>query len=594
MFKNRSYCGELSTADIDKSVILAGWVDRKRDLGGIIFIWIRDISGIIQIVVDSSKSPELAGTALNLKNEFCIFIRGRIHRRSIDAVTPEIKTGEMEVYAEEINILSSSLTPPIPIETDALIGEDTRLKYRYLDLRRGEMQEAIIKRHLAMQCIRGYLSGKRFLEVETPILNKSTPEGARDFLVPSRINKGMFYALPQSPQLFKQILMISGYERYFQIARCFRDEDLRNDRQPEFTQVDIEMSFITIDMIIEVIEGLIKALVKEITGRDISIPFMRISYDEAMARFGKDAPDTRFGLELLDCTEIFKSSGFKIFSSAVSGGGIIKGMAVADDGKFSRKTLDDYAEFAKHYKAKGLPWVRFKGGSFDGGISKFMSENEKSELINKFALKGDEIIIFACDQKEIVNASLGNLRVKIANDLNIIDKNAMNFLWVTDFPLLEYNHDEGRFYSVHHPFTSPLAGHINLLDGITPQKAGEIKSQAYDIVLNGVEIGGGSIRINRSDLQNKIFSILGISPEEAAVKFSFLIEALQYGAPPHGGIALGLDRIMMLFLNRNSIRDVIAFPKTTRGQCLMSGAPSPVSAGQLDELSLITVNDKNK
>jgi aspartyl-tRNA synthetase len=404
----------------------------------------------------------------------------------------------------------------------------------------------------------------------------------------------MFYALPQSPQLFKQILMISGFDRYFQIAKCFRDEDLRNDRQPEFTQVDIEMSFITIDMIIEVIEGLVKALVKEITGRDIQIPFKRISYDEAMSRFGKDAPDTRFGLELSDCTGIFKNSEFKVFSSALSDGGIIKGIAVADSGKISRKVLDEYTEFAKQYRARGIPWVRFKAGAFDGGIAKFLSEKEKSELITKFGLNGDEIIIFASDKKEVVNASLGNLRIKIANELNIIDKNAMNFLWVIDFPLLEYSHEEGRFYAVHHPFTAPLAEHVALLDNLTPESADRIKAQAYDIVLNGVEIGGGSIRINRSELQNKIFSVLGITPEEASVKFSFLLEALQYGAPPHGGIALGLDRVMMIFLNRNSIRDVIAFPKTTRGQCLMSGAPSPVSDGQLDELSLKTSNDKNK
>jgi aspartyl-tRNA synthetase len=404
----------------------------------------------------------------------------------------------------------------------------------------------------------------------------------------------MFYALPQSPQLFKQILMVAGYERYFQIAKCFRDEDLRNDRQPEFTQVDIEMSFITIDMIIDVIECLIKNLVKEILGRDIEPPFGRISYDEAMARYGKDAPDTRFAIELDDCADIFKTSEFKIFTAALSDGGIIKGIAVADDGKFSRKTLDDYTEYVKQYKSKGLPWVRFKGGSFEGGISKFLSEQEKAGLINKFGLKGNEVIMLACGRKEIVNASLGNLRIKIAHDLNLVDGNALNFLWVTDFPLLEYNEEDNRFYSVHHPFTSPLADHIKLLDDITPQNVDKIKSQAYDIVLNGIEIGGGSIRINVSELQNKIFSILGISPEDAAVKFSFLLEALQYGAPPHGGIALGLDRIMMLFLKRNSIRDVIAFPKTTRGQCLMSGAPSPVSAEQLNELSLNIFNDKYK
>ncbi len=588
MYKNRSYCGELTTSDIGKNVLLCGWVDRKRDLGGLIFISLRDISGIIQIVVDSSNSPELASHADNIKSEYCIHVKGVIEKRS--AVNPNMKTGDIEVIAENIDTLAQSLVPPMPIESDVSVSEDIKLKYRYLDLRRDEMKEAILKRHEAMQSIRNYLTSKRFLEIETPLLNKSTPEGARDFLVPSRINKGMFYALPQSPQIFKQILMVSGFEKYFQIAKCFRDEDLRYDRQPEFTQVDIEMSFITIDMIIEVIEGLLKAVIHDIQGKEIQTPFNRISYTEAMERYGKDAPDTRFGLELADCSDIFKNSEFKVFTSTLAGNGIIKGIAVSDEGKISRKSIDNYSEYVKQFKAKGLPWARYKEGSLEGGISKFLSEEEKSELTGKFNLQGNQIIIFSCDKKDIVNDTLGNLRIKIANDLELIDSDATNFLWVTDFPLLEYHEEDKRFYSVHHPFTLPFSEHLELLDDVTPLNVDRIKSQAYDIVLNGVEIGGGSLRINNTELQNKIFSILGISEEEAKIKFSFLLEALKYGAPPHGGIALGLDRLMMILLKRDSIRDVIPFPKTARGQCLMSEAPSPVSPEQLKELSIKAIS----
>lgn len=589
MFENRSYCGEITLQQKGIRVELAGWVNRKRDLGGIIFIDLRDVSGVVQLIVDPVKSPQLADTLNEIKSEYCVFAAGVVAGRAKEAVNPDMKTGEVEIALEKIEILNSSLLPPFQIDVETEIGEDLRLKYRYLDLRREIMRDALIKRHEIMQCTRKYLSDNRFLEIETPLLNKSTPEGARDFLVPSRINSKMFYALPQSPQLFKQILMVSGFERYFQIAKCFRDEDLRNDRQPEFTQVDIEMSFLSMDMIIRIIEGLLKTIVKEIVNKEIQTPFKRITYDEAMDRFGKDAPDMRFGMELVELTDIFRNSEFKVFSSAIKEGGIVKALVSPEGGKISRKNIDEYTEFVKIFKAKGLAQVKYKNKAFDGGIAKFLSDNEKNELINKLNLQGDEIIFFASDRKNVVNDSLGNLRIRLANDFGIIDKDAMNFVWVTDFPLLEYNTEDKRYYAMHHPFTSPKNEHIGLLDKLTPDNVGDVKAQAYDVVLNGVEIGGGSIRIANSELQNKLFGVLGISEEEAKVKFSFLLDALKYGAPPHGGLALGLDRILMLLLKRNSLRDVIPFPKTTRGQCLMSEAPSYVSPEQLIELSIKTV-----
>ena len=586
MFENRSYCGDLRTADIGKSVLLAGWVDVKRDLGGIIFIELRDVSGIVQVVVDSSASRGNAEIAEKLRSEYCILVRGAVKKRSDDTVNPAVETGEIEVVADYIELLNESVLPPFPIDSRNAVGEDMRLRYRFLDLRREEMRDTIVKRHTLMQITRQHLSDNRFFEIETPILNKSTPEGARDFVVPSRINPGLFYALPQSPQLFKQILMVSGFDRYFQIVKCFRDEDLRQDRQPEFTQIDLEMSFITQDMVLKVIEGLMVVIVRELLGKDIDVPFQRIPYDEAMQRFGKDAPDTRFALELFDCSDIFRSSEFNVFSQALADGGIIKGIVVDDDGRLSRKMLDDYTEYVTIFGAAGLPWVRYRNSSLEGGIAKFIRDDERERLLANPAMKDNSVILFASDRADVVNSTLGNLRVKIARDLGMIDEDLLNFIWVTDFPLLEYDSEDKRYYAIHHPFTAPVAEHVELLDNITPDTVHSIRAQSYDIVLNGSEIGGGSIRINNPEVQKKMFSVLGISDEEAQINFSFLIEAMRYGAPPHGGIALGLDRILMVLLKKSSIRDVIPFPKTQKGQCLMSAAPSPVSSAQLRELSI--------
>ncbi len=591
MLKDRSYCGELKVKDAGKRVSLAGWAESTRNLGGIIFLKLRDVSGTIQAVVDSSIAPELFSLAESIRSEFVLTITGTVRAREEKNINPDIPTGQIEVVAEFIQILNTSLVPAIPIDSKDQIGEDNRLKYRYLDLRREEMRDAIIKRHRAMHVVRDFLSANRFLEIETPILNKSTPEGARDFLVPSRIQKGQFYALPQSPQLFKQILMIAGFDRYFQIVKCFRDEDLRNDRQPEFTQIDMELSFTDEAAIMEIIEYLIKEIVKEILGSETDVPFPRLTYKEAIERFGTDAPDTRFGLEIVDASEILEGTGFNLFAGALASGGVVKGIAVPDAGKISRRIADQYAEEAKVYGAKGLPMFKYNNGSIEGGISKHLSPGEVEKLKSAFGLASQSTLFFVADKNDIVSATLANLRVKIARDLGMVDDGKLNFLWVTDFPLLEYSREDSRFYSKHHPFTAPKQECLDMLDTLAPGQEDQVLARAYDVVLNGVEIGGGSIRINNSDIQDKIFTILGISKEEADEKFSFLLEALKYGAPPHGGIALGLDRILMLLLNKKSIRDVIAFPKTTKGQCLMSNAPSPVSQEQLRELNL-KVTDK--
>ncbi len=586
MFEERVYCGDLSIDDAGKEVTISGWVDRNRDLGGIIFLEVRDVTGIMQVVFDSSKSKENAEIADKTRSEYVILVKGKIRKRAEDTINPNIPTGDIEIDADSIVILNRSKVPPFPIDTRDTINEEISLKYRFLDLRRETLKEAIIKRHLMMQAGRKYLVDRRFIEIETPVLNKSTPEGARDFIVPSRINRGQFYALPQSPQLFKQILMVSGYDRYFQIVKCFRDEDLRNDRQPEFTQIDLEMSFCTEDMVMAVIEGLLKEIVSVVPGKNITVPFERITYHESLSKYGTDAPDTRFDLELIECTDIFKRSEFKVFSTAIEKGGIVKGLAVQDKGKISRKMIDDYTDHVRIYGAGGLPMFRYKEGNFEGGISKFLSDDEKREIVKRFKLNEPSVLFFSVDNENIVNFTMANMRKKIAADLGLIDEDKLNFLWVTDFPLFEYDSEAKRFQAKHHPFTSPRTDQIDMLEEVTPENVGELKSQAYDVVLNGVEIGGGSIRISDPLVQNRIFNKLGISDEEANDKFSFLLEALKYGAPPHGGIALGLDRILMILLKRNSIRDVIPFPKTQKGQCLMSGAPSGVADIQLKELSI--------
>ncbi len=579
--KRTHMCGTLTKEDIGDEVILSGWVQRRRDLGGLIFVDLRDMTGIMQIVFDNDISRSAFKSAEQLGSEYVITIKGKIYER--ESKNPNMSTGEIEVFAEEIEILNQSETPPIYIKDDDDVAENLRLKYRYLDLRKFTMQNNLILRHKVTQAVRNFLSNEGFLEIETPMLTKTTPEGARDYLVPSRVNPGRFFALPQSPQLFKQLLMISGIEKYFQIARCFRDEDLRADRQPEFTQIDCEMSFVDIDDVIEVNERLIQTIFKEVLNIDIPLPIARMTYREVMERFGSDKPDVRFGFELVDLSNIVKDCEFKIFASAIKNGGAVKAINVkGHENKFSRKDITKLEGYVKDYGAKGLAWIKITDNGVTSPIAKFFTDEEMKAILEATDATAGDLILFVADKNKIVHDSLGHLRVKVAKTLDILDKDEFKLVWVTEFPLFEYDEEEERYVAKHHPFTSPMDEDIEIMES-NPEKA---RAKAYDIVLNGYEIGGGSIRIHTPELQRKMFKVLGLSEEEAQEKFGFLLDAFKYGAPPHGGIAFGLDRLVMILAKEDNIRQVIAFPKTQNATCPLTNAPTFADEKQLNELNI--------
>ncbi|WP_310599147.1 aspartate--tRNA ligase [Desulfobulbus sp.] len=575
-------CNDLGLGDIDKETTLMGWVLRRRDHGGVIFIDLRDRWGLTQVVFNPEVNETVHAKAHQLRSEWVIAVRGRVVKRPESMENPKLSTGSIEVFVHELRILNASETPPFPLDEEIEVSDTLRLQYRYLDLRRPEIASNIILRHQAMQTVRSYLNAQNFLEIETPMLTRSTPEGARDYLVPSRVNAGKFYALPQSPQLFKQLLMVAGMDRYYQIVKCFRDEDLRADRQPEFTQIDMELSFITEDEIIALVEGMIGDLFATVRAIEVNPPFARMTYDEAMRRFGTDRPDTRFGLELVDLTDIVRGCGFKVFQAAVEKGGVVKAINAKGCGHFSRKDLDDLTEYAGRFGARGMAWIKIKEDEWQSPITKFFSPEEIAAMGKALNAQPGDLILFGADQAKTVHQVLSELRLELARRLELVDGEVFNFLWVTDFPLLEYDEEEKRYTAVHHPFTAPNEDDLPLL----ATDPGAVKSRAYDLVLNGNEIGGGSIRIHSPAMQQTVFAALGIGEEEAKEKFGFLLRALDHGAPPHGGIAFGVDRLMMLLTGSTSIRDVIAFPKTQKATCPLTDAPSVVSRKQLTELHL--------
>lgn len=586
--KRTCRCAELTTEHIGQTVTVMGWVQKSRNKGGIVFVDLRDRSGIIQLIFEESGvGAEGFGKAAKLRSEFVVAVTGEVCRRS-GAVNENLKTGEIEVVAKEIRILSESETPPFPIEENSKTKDELRLKYRYLDLRRPDLQRNLMLRSQAAAVVRQFLAEEGFLEIETPFLNKSTPEGARDYLVPSRVHPGSFYALPQSPQLLKQLLMCSGYDRYYQIARCFRDEDLRADRQPEFTQIDMELSFVDEEDVMDVNERLLKKLFA-LVGVDVALPLPRITWQEAMDRFGSDKPDTRFGMELSDVTDIVKNCGFGVFTGAIENGGSVRGINAKGQGAMPRKKIDKLVDFAKTYGAKGLAYLSVnEDGTYKSSFAKFMSDEELAALVGAMGGEPGDLLLFAADKNKVVWDVLGNLRLELARNLELLDNNGYNFLWVTEFPLLEYNEELGRYQAMHHPFTMPMEEDLAYLD----TEPGRVRARAYDIVVNGIELGGGSVRIHQNDIQEKMFEALGFTKESAYAQFGFLLEAFKYGVPPHAGLAYGMDRLIMLMAKEDNIREVIAFPKVKDASCLMTEAPSEVELSQLEELGIAVVSEK--
>lgn len=584
MSKRTTYCGLVTEAFLGQEITLKGWVNNRRDLGGLIFVDLRDREGIVQVVFNPAFSEEALKIAETVRSEYVVEVQGKVTKRDPETVNPKIKTGQVEVQVTNIKVINKSETPPFSInEENVNVDENIRLKYRYLDLRRQELAQTFKMRHQITRSIRQYLDDEGFFDIETPVLTKSTPEGARDYLVPSRVHDGEFYALPQSPQLFKQLLMISGFDKYYQIVKCFRDEDLRADRQPEFTQVDIEMSFVDQEDVMQMGEEMLKKVVKEVKGVEIKGAFPRMTYKEAMRRYGSDKPDTRFEMELIDVSQLGRDMDFKVFKDTVENDGEIKAIVAKGAAEqYTRKDMDALTEFVNIYGAKGLAWVKVVEDGLTGPIGRFFETENVKTLLTLTGAEAGDLVMFVADKPNVVAQSLGALRVKLAKELGLIDETKLNFLWVTDWPLLEYDEDAKRYVAAHHPFTSPKEADIAKL-GTAPEEA---EANAYDIVLNGYELGGGSIRIHDGELQEKMFEVLGFTKEQAQEQFGFLLDAFKYGAPPHGGIALGLDRLVMLLTNRTNLRDTIAFPKTASATCLLTNAPGEVSDKQLEELSL--------